>query len=89
MLKTLKGGTPGAQLSKSFFFLFVLLFVSFCRSVFVPQEMLRCSPSFSLLIVMTSIAQLLKTSEYVCTGKYPAQASAVFLNELVISLDHS
>ena len=30
MLKTLKGGTPGAQLSKSFFFLFVLLFVIVC-----------------------------------------------------------
>ena len=36
--------------------------------------------------VMTSIAQLIKTSEYVCTGRVPVQASAVFLNELIISL---
>ena len=35
---------------------------------------------------MTSIAQLIKTSEYVCTGRYPVQASAVFLNELMTSL---
>ena len=38
------------------------------------------------VLVMTSIAQLIKTSEYVCTGRYPVQASAVFLNELIISL---
>ena len=41
------------------------------------------------LLVMTSIAQLIKTSEYVCTGRYPVQASAVFLNELIISLSLS
>ena len=34
---------------------------------------------------MTSIAQLIKASEYICTGRYPVQASAVFLNELLIS----
>ena len=38
------------------------------------------------LFVMTPIAQLIKTSEYVCTGRDPVQASAVFLNELIISL---
>ena len=44
-------------------------------------------PIFSLFMSsMTSIAQLIKTSEYVCTGRYPIQASAVFLNELIISL---
>ena len=35
---------------------------------------------------MTSIAQLIKTSDYACTGRYPVQASAMFLNELSISL---
>ena len=35
---------------------------------------------------MTSIALLIKVREYVCTGRYPVQASAVFLNELIISL---
>ena len=35
---------------------------------------------------MTSIAQFIKTSEYVCTGRDPVQALAVFLNELKISL---
>ena len=35
---------------------------------------------------MTSIAQLIKASEYACTGRYPVQALAVFLNELIISL---
>ena len=35
---------------------------------------------------MTSIAQLIKASEYVCTGRNPVQASAVFLNEIIISL---
>ena len=39
----------------------------------------------SLSRVMTSIAELIKTSEYVCTGRDPVQASAVFLNELIIS----
>ena len=33
---------------------------------------------------MTSIAQFIKTSEYVCTGRDPVQALAVFLNELII-----
>ena len=31
---------------------------------------------------MTSIAQLIKASEYACTGRYPVQVSAMFLNEL-------
>ena len=48
---------------------------------------LKTLPSLSL--VMTSIAQLIKASEYVCTGRYPVQASAVFLNELIISLSLS
>ena len=40
--------------------------------------------------VMTSIAQLIKTSEYVCTGRWhPVQASAVFLNELIISFSQT
>ena len=35
---------------------------------------------------MTSIAQLIKTSEYACTGRYQVRASATsFLNELSIS----
>ena len=34
---------------------------------------------------MTSMAQLIKASEYVCTGRYPVQAVAVILNELIIS----
>ena len=34
---------------------------------------------------MTSIAQLIKASEYVNTGRYPVQASVVFLNKLIIS----
>ena len=38
------------------------------------------------LSVMTSIAQLIKTSAYVCTGRNPVQASVVFLNELIISI---
>ena len=46
---------------------------------------ITCSLSHNFL-VMTSIAQLIKASEYVCTGRYPVQASAVFLNELIISL---
>ena len=33
----------------------------------------------------TAIAQLIKTSEYVCTGRDPVQASALFLNELNLS----
>ena len=37
-------------------------------------------------VVMTSIAQLIKTSEFVFIGRDPVQASAVFLNELIISL---
>ena len=36
---------------------------------------------------MTSIAHFIKTSEYVCTGRYSVQASAMFLNELIISLN--
>ena len=39
----------------------------------------------SVCKVMTSIAQLIKSIEYVCTGRYPVQASALFLNELIIS----
>ena len=35
---------------------------------------------------MTSIAQLIKASDYACTGRYPIQARVVFLNELSISL---
>ena len=46
---------------------------------------LSLSLSLSLSLVMTSIAQLIKTSEYACTGRDPVQASAVFLNELIIS----
>ena len=38
---------------------------------------------------LTSIAQLIKASEYARTGRYPVQASAVFLHELVISLSLS
>ena len=30
---------------------------------------------------MTSIAQLIKASDYACTGMYPVQARAMFLNE--------
>ena len=41
------------------------------------------------LLVMTSLAQLIKASEYACTGRYPVQASAMFLNELIISLSFS
>ena len=36
---------------------------------------------------MTSIAQLIKASEYACTDRYTVQASAMFLNELIISLN--
>ena len=32
------------------------------------------------LIVMTSVAQLIKASDYAGTGRYPVQASAMFLN---------
>ena len=35
---------------------------------------------------MTSIAQLIKASDYACTGRYPVQALAMFLSELSISL---
>ena len=38
---------------------------------------------------MTSIAQLIKASEYACTGRSPLQASTMFLNELIISLSLS
>ena len=40
---------------------------------------------------MTFIAQLIKASEYACTGRYwyPVQAPAVFMNELSISLSLS
>ena len=41
------------------------------------------------ILVMTSIAQLIKASEYSCTGRYPVQALAMFLNELSISLSLS
>ena len=37
-------------------------------------------------INLKTVHMLIKTSEYVCTGRYPVQASAVFLNELIISL---
>ena len=38
-------------------------------------------------LVMTSIVQLIKASEYACnTGRYPVQASDMFLNDLSISL---
>ena len=37
-------------------------------------------------LIMTSIAQLFKTSEYVRTGRYPVQTSVVFLNELITSI---
>ena len=40
-------------------------------------------------LVMTSIAQLIKASEYASTGWYPVQALTMFLNELIISLSHS
>ena len=54
----------------------LLLFHSLCLSV-------------SLFLVMTSIAQLIKTSAYVCTGRNPVRASVVFLNELIISRPYS
>ena len=38
------------------------------------------------LSVMTSIAQIIKASVYACTGRYPVEASAMFLNEFLISL---
>ena len=46
-------------------------------------------PALLPRLVMISIAQLIMTSDYVCTGRFPVQASAVFLNELIISHTHT
>ena len=42
--------------------------------------------SFYSVCLSLSLCLLIKTSKYVCTGSDPVQATAVFLNELIISL---
>ena len=37
--------------------------------------------SLSIRLVMTSLAQLIKESDYACKSRYPVQASALSLNE--------
>ena len=44
------------------------------------KHFLSLSPSLT-----PSIAQLIKASDVACTGRYPVQALAMFLNELSIS----
>ena len=59
-------------------------FINTARLVFII--FLSLSRYLVWLCFPVSLAQLIKTSEYVCTGRDPVQASAVFLNELIISV---
>ena len=72
--------------------LFALSPLSLSNSLFAllsplfPPLSLSFSPFLSLSLSLTSIAQLIKASDYACTGRYPVQTSAIFLNEFSISL---
>ena len=45
--------------------------------------------NFNLFFFLSSIAQLIKTNDYACTGRYSVQSSTMFLNEPSISLSLS